>query len=145
MSHEAKQDAPRRIYVAAKTFRLVVVLQCVVFAAALWFVAAHVSSAQPDGAAAASSPRALVLATCSGSVDETPDDSPWTIPLDRCDKAIDGMEIKTAFLQKWTICGGADSFAISLNPRSVTVTGDHVHCSTIKSEVSVTYLGVAKR
>jgi hypothetical protein len=128
-------------YLKRSTFGVIVALQCAAFAAALWFINLHAS--QTVGAPASASPR-LVMATCSGSVGETPEDSPWTIPLDRCDKAIDDMDVKSAFLQKWTICGGADSFAISINPRGVTVTGDHVHCSSIKSEVAVTYLGFAR-
>jgi hypothetical protein len=139
--NDKREAAPTRAYLSTTTFAVVIAAQCVVFAAALRFVATHAPAART---AAADPPQALIMATCSGSVDETPDESPWAIPLDRCDKTIDGMEIKSAFLQKWTICGGADSFAISSDPRRVMVTGDHIHCSKIKSEVSVTYLGFAK-
>jgi hypothetical protein len=135
--------APAGAYVKRSIFGAVVALQCAAFAAALWYVGLHSSTQSGSAAPASASPR-LTMATCSGSVDETPDDSPWTITLDHCDKAIEDMEVRSAFLQKWTICGGADSFAISLNPRAVTVTGDHIHCSQIKSEVAVTYLGSAK-
>ena len=125
-------------------FAATVVVQCVVFAAALWFVANREAPVQATPAPQAAAARPLVMANCSGSVKETPEDSPWTIPLDHCDKAIDDMDVRSAFLQKWTICGGADSFSIASNPRAVTVTGDHMHCSRSKSEVSVTYIGVAK-
>jgi hypothetical protein len=144
MSQEDKgARAPAGAYVKRSIFGVVVALQCTAFAAALWYVGLRGSTQTGSAPRASASPR-LVMASCSGSVDKTPDDWPWTIPLDHCDKAIDDMEVKSAFLQKWTICGGADSFAISLNPRAVTVTGDHVHCSKIKSEVAVTYLGFAK-
>jgi hypothetical protein len=136
--------APMRGYLATSTFVAVVILQCVAFAAALGFVALRQATARA-GDAPAEIPRSLIMATCSGSVDETPEESPWTIALDRCDKAIDDIDVKSAFLQKWTICGGADSFAISLNPRVVAVTGDHTHCSSVKSEVTAIYLGVAKK
>ena len=143
MNDERKAiSAPTRPYLTRPIFGVVVALQCVVFAAALWLVAARV--APVPNAPQAGAARPLAMATCSGGVDETPEDSPWTITLDHCDKAIDGMDVKSGFLQKWTICGGADSFAISLNPRMVTVTGDHIHCAKIKSEVVVTYLGVSR-
>jgi hypothetical protein len=135
--------APAGAYVKRSIFGVVVAVQCAAFAAALWHVGLRTPAQTGSAAQASASPR-LAMASCSGSVDATPDNSPWTIPLDHCDKAIDDMEVKSAFLQKWTICGGADSFAISLNPRAVTVTGDHIHCSRIKSEVAVIYLGFAK-
>jgi hypothetical protein len=47
-------------------------------------------------------------------------------------------------LQKWPVCGRADRFTTSLKLRAVTVTGDHIHCSSTKSEVTATYLGTAK-
>jgi hypothetical protein len=70
--------------------------------------------------------------------------SPWTIPLDKLEKGIDDIEIKSGFLQKWSICGGADSFTISLKPRAVTTIDDHMHSSSTKSEVTVPYLGITK-
>jgi hypothetical protein len=143
MNDESKAvTAPTRPYLTRPIFGVFVAVQCVVFAAALWLVAARVAPVPNSPQVAAARP--LAMATCSGSVGETPEDSPWTIALDHCDKAIDSIDVKSGFLQKWTICGGADSFAISLNPRMVSVTGDHIHCSSTKSEVVVTYLGVAK-
>jgi hypothetical protein len=135
--------APAGAYVKRSIFGVVVALQCAAFAAALWYVGLGASTQTGSTAQASASPR-LVMASCSGSVDKSPDDSPWMIPLDHCDKAIDDMEVKSAFLQKWTICGGANSFAISLNPRAVAITSDHFNCSRTKSEVTVTYLGFAK-
>ncbi|HLW91358.1 MAG TPA: hypothetical protein VKS78_08675 [Roseiarcus sp.] len=141
MTSENK-GAPTPRGVQAASILIVIIALGIAVGAAAWLV----SSPQPraPGASAGSAARPLAMANCSGSVDETPDQSPWTIPLDHCDKTIDDIDIKAGFLQKWTICGGADSFAISLNPRAVTVTGDHIHCSNIKSEVAVTYIGFAK-
>ena len=67
------------------------------------------------------------------------------IALDHCDKSIADIDAKTGFLTKWTICGGAKSFDISVEPRAVTVTSDAVHCSTTPSQVSVTYVGPLKK
>jgi hypothetical protein len=92
-------------------------------------------------AAETSDPRPLRIAVCTGSLDSTTDQGPWVIPLADCDKATDEIEIKSAFLSKWNICGGADSFQISLKPRSVTVTGTAFNRSWRKSEVTVAYIG----
>ena len=86
----------------------------------------------------------LAMATCSGSVAESPDDLFWPIPLDKCDGAIEKIEVKSGFVTKWSICGGAKSFALSLDPRAVIVSSDHVHCSRTPSEVSVTFVGSPK-
>jgi hypothetical protein len=139
-----RKEAPARTpsYVSTRAFAAVIAAEGAIFAVVLWLLIAH----QPSTVSESTSTGApmLKMATCAGHVDETPEDSPWTIPLDQCDPSIEGMEIASGFLQKWTICGGADSFAISLKPRAVTVTGDHIHCSNTKSEVTVTYLGIVK-
>ena len=87
----------------------------------------------------------LAMANCTGVMKESPDDDYWVIPLDKCDNAIDEIDVKSGFLSKWTICGGAKSFAISVDPRTVTVSSDHIHCSNPASEVSVTYIGPLKK
>jgi hypothetical protein len=87
---------------------------------------------------------ALAMATCSGSVAESPDEEFWPIPLNKCDSAIDKIEAKSGFVTKWSICGGAKSFELSLKPRAVIVSSDHVHCSRTPSEVSVTFVGSPK-
>jgi hypothetical protein len=87
----------------------------------------------------------LALANCTGVVKESPDADYWVIPLDKCDNAIDEIDVKSGFLSKWTICGGAKSFAISVDPRTVTVSSDHIHCSNPASAVSVTYIGPLKK
>jgi hypothetical protein len=87
---------------------------------------------------------ALAMATCSGSVAESPDEEFWQIPLNKCDSAIDTIEVKSGFITKWSICGGAKSFELSLNPRAVVVSSDHIHCSRTPSEVSVTFVGSPK-
>jgi hypothetical protein len=87
---------------------------------------------------------ALAMATCSGSVAESPDEEFWPIPLNKCDSAIDKIDVKSGFITKWSICGGAKSFELSLNPRAVVVSSDHVHCSSTPSEVSVTFVGSPK-
>jgi hypothetical protein len=87
----------------------------------------------------------LAMANCTGVVKESPDADYWVIPLDKCDDAIDEIDVKSGFLSKWTICGGAKSFAISVDPRTVTVSSDHIHCSNPASEVSVTYIGPLKK
>ena len=86
----------------------------------------------------------LVLATCTGALAETPD-LEFSIPLDKCDTTIDAIEVKSGFLSKWTICGGAKSFEIELWPRAVKVTSDAFHCSSSRSEVSVTFIGSVKK
>ena len=85
------------------------------------------------------------MANCTGVMKESPDDDYWVIPLDKCDNAIDEIDVKSGFLSKWTICGGAKSFAISVDPRTVTVSSDHIHCSNPASAVSVTYIGPLKK
>jgi hypothetical protein len=87
----------------------------------------------------------LAMATCTGSVAESPDDEFWKIPLDKCDKAIDAIDVKTGFVTKWSVCGGAKSFEVSLEPRAVIVSSDHVHCSETPSEASVTFVGLKKK
>ena len=76
-----------------------------------------------------------------GAVAESPDDPFWKIPLDKCDKAIDAIDVKAGFVSKWSICGGAKSFEVTLDPRAVIVSSDAVHCSNTPSEVSVTFIG----
>jgi hypothetical protein len=85
----------------------------------------------------------LVMATCTGGLAETPD-LEFSIPLDKCDASIDAIDVKSGFLSKWTICDGAKSFEIVLKPRAVKVTSDALHCSSTRSEVSVTFIGSAK-
>lgn len=92
-------------------------------------------------AAEASDPKPLRIAVCTGSLDSTTDQGLWVIPLADCDKAIDEIETKSAFLSKWNICGAAASFQISLKPRTVTVTGTAFNCGWRKCEVTVAYLG----
>ena len=99
--------------------------------------------ANPPAAAPAAGP-ALGVATCTGGLAETPD-LEFVIPLDHCDATIDAIEPKAGFLSKWTICGGAKSFDVSVNPRAVKVTSDAFHCSSQRSEVTVTYIGPLKK
>jgi len=100
----------------------------------------------PPAAPPAASPPAAALgvATCTGGLAETPDVE-FTIPLDHCDAAIDAIAPKAGFLSKWTICGGAKSFDVSVEPREVRVTSDAFHCSSQRSEVVVTYVGPLKK
>jgi hypothetical protein len=86
----------------------------------------------------------LAMATCTGAAAESPDDPFWKIPLDKCDKAIDAIDVKAGFVSKWSICGGAKSFEVTLDPRAVIVSSDAVHCSNTPSEVSVTFIGPPK-
>jgi hypothetical protein len=86
----------------------------------------------------------LAMATCTGAVAESADDPFWKIPLDKCDKAIDAIDVKAGFVSKWSICGGAKSFEVTLDPRAVIVSSDSVHCSNTPSEVSVTFIGPPK-
>ena len=58
----------------------------------------------------------LAMAACTGAVAESPDDPLWKIPLDKCDKAIDAIDVKAGFVSKWSICGGAKSFEVTLDP-----------------------------
>jgi hypothetical protein len=87
----------------------------------------------------------LAMATCTGSLAESPDEEFWKIPLDKCDSAIDSIDVKSGFVAKWSICGGAKSFEVSLNPRAVIVSSDHIHCSSAPSEVAVTFMGPLKK
>jgi hypothetical protein len=75
---------------------------------------ARSSAPTPRGSAAAVA--GFVMATCSGSVAESPDEEFWKVPLDKCDSAIDAIDVKSGFVTKWSICGGAKSFEVSLNP-----------------------------
>ncbi len=103
--------------------------------ALLGAMAARPSSATPS----------LAMATCTGSIAVSPDEEFWKIPLDKCDASIDAIDVKNGFLTKWTVCGGAKSFEVSLNPRAVIVSSDHVHCSSTPSEASVTFIGPVKK
>jgi peptidoglycan/LPS O-acetylase OafA/YrhL len=87
----------------------------------------------------------LAMAACTGAVAESPDDPFWKIPLDRCDKAIDAIDVKAGFVSKWSVCGGAKTFEVTLDPRAVIVSSDAVHCSTTPSEVGVTFIGPLKK
>ncbi len=87
----------------------------------------------------------LAMATCTGAAAESPDDPFWKIPLDKCDKTIDAMDVKAGFVSKWSICGGAKSFEVTLDPRAVIVSSDAIHCSNTPSEVSVTFIGPPKQ
>ena len=87
----------------------------------------------------------LAMATCTGAVAESPDDPFWKIPLDKCDKSIDAIDVKAGFVSKWSICGGAKSFEVTLDPRAVIVSSDAIHCSNTPSEVSVTFIGPPKK
>jgi hypothetical protein len=85
------------------------------------------------------------MATCTGAAAESPDDPFWKIPLDKCDKTIDAVDVKAGFVSKWSICGGAKSFEVTLDPRAVIVSSDATHCSNTPSEVSVTFIGPPKK
>jgi hypothetical protein len=87
----------------------------------------------------------LAMATCTGAVAESPDDPFWKIPLDKCDKSIGAIDVKAGFVSKWSICGGAKSFEVTLDPRAVIVSSDATHCSITPSEVSVTFIGPPKQ
>jgi hypothetical protein len=87
----------------------------------------------------------LAMATCTGAVAESPDDPFWKISLDKCDKSIDAIDVKAGFVSKWSICGGAKSFEVTLDPRAVIVSSDAIHCSNTPSEVSVTFIGAPKQ
>jgi hypothetical protein len=87
----------------------------------------------------------LAMAACTGAVAESPDDPFWKIPLNTCDKSIDAIDVKAGFVSKWSICGGAKSFEVTLDPRAVIVSSDAVHCSNTPSEVSVTFIGPLKK
>jgi hypothetical protein len=113
--------------------------------AAALFAGLRSSGRAPADGAPASAGHALGIAACTGEVAESPDHDPFVIALDKCDKAIDDIDVKAGFLTRWTICGGAKSFDISVEPRAVTVTTDAIDCSTIPSQVSVTYVGPMKK
>ncbi len=109
------------------------------------FAAISSRPAPAPGPAASPAQASLAMATCTGAVAESPDHPFWKIELDRCDKAIDGIDVQSGFVTKWSICGGAKSFEVSLDPRAVIVSSDAVHCSNMPSEVSVTYIGRLKK
>ncbi len=155
MSETGNSEAPATgPYVTKATLAVIVGLQILVIgglAGAFWLWLNGGGFARSSGepatarTAEASDQKPLRIAVCAGSLDSTTDQSPWVIPLADCDKAIDEIEIKSAFLSKWNICGGSDSFQISLKPRTVTVTGTHFNCSRQKSEVTVVYLGYSAK
>jgi hypothetical protein len=136
----AEPNAPA--YVTWPALAVVLVVAVVAATACLWWVRAA-GTPTTAGRAPAQSPQ-LQLATCTGSIDTTTEADFWVIPLTNCDKGIDALDLRSGFLSRWTICGGSDSFQVSLNPRTVTVTGEHFSCSRQKSEVTVTYLGYSK-
>ena len=113
--------------------------------AAALFAAISSRPAPAPGPAARPAQASLAMATCTGAVAESPDDPFWKIKLDRCDKAIDAIDVASGFVTKWSICGGAKSFEVSLNPRAVIVSSDAIHCSNTPTEVSVTYIGPLKK
>jgi len=155
MSESGKSETPAASpYVTKAMLAVVVGLQILIIAGlagAFWLWSNGGGIARSAGertilhAADAFDQRPLRIAVCTGSLDSTRDQGPWVIPLADCDKAIDEIDIKSAFLSKWNICGGADSFQISLKPRTVTVTGTAFNCSWQKSEVTVAYLGYGAR
>ncbi len=118
-------------------------------AAAALAVALFAATAPRTAAALGGSPAqglaGLAMASCTGAVAESPDDEFWKIPLDRCDKAIDDIDVKSGFVTEWTVCGGAKSFEVSLEPRAVIVSSDHFHCSNTPSAASVTFVGQLKK
>jgi len=85
------------------------------------------------------------MAACKGTVADSPDEAFWKIPLDLCDKAIDSIDVKSGFVTQWSICGGAKSFEVALNPRAVIVSSDAIHCSSTPSQVGVTFVGPPKK
>jgi hypothetical protein len=118
-----------------------VALGTAVAALAVALYAAFVPRPAPAPPAQAS----LAMATCTGAVAESPDDPFWKIPLDKCDKSIDSIDVKAGFVSKWSICGGAKSFEVAPDPRVVIVSSDAIHCSNTPSEVSVTFIGPPKK
>ena len=109
------------------------------------FMSRPAPAAPPPVPGATSAQASLVMATCRGAVAESPDDPFWKIPLGKCDKSIDTIDVKAGFVSKWSICGGAKSFEVALDPRAVIVSSDAIHCSNTPSEVSVTFLGPPKQ
>jgi hypothetical protein len=99
----------------------------------------------PRPAPAPPAQTSLAMATCTGAVAESPDDPFWKIALDKCDKTIDAIDVKAGLVSKWSICGGAKSFEVALDPRAVIVSSDAIHCSNTPSEVSVTFIGPPKK
>jgi hypothetical protein len=125
-----------------------VALGIAVAALAVALYAAFVPRPAPSTPPVPSAPPAqvsLVMATCTGAAAESPDDPFWKIPLDKCDKTIDAIDVRAGFVSKWTICGGAKSFEVTLDPRTVIVSSDAIHCSNTPSEVSVTFIGPPKK
>jgi hypothetical protein len=125
-----------------------VALGTAVAALAIALYAAFASRPAPAAPAVPSPPPvhvSLAMATCTGAVAESPDDPFWKIALDKCDKSIDAIDVKAGFVSKWSICGGAKSFEVTLDPRAVIVSSDAVHCSNTPSEVSVTFIGPPKQ
>lgn len=123
-----------------------IVLAAVALALSLWIsVGRNAPTEAIRPAAPVDGGKPLRMAACTGRLDSTPGDDPWVIPLTDCDAALDDIDVKAGVLSKLTVCGGADSFSISLAPRTVTVTGSHYHCSSSKSEAVVIYLGTSKR
>ena len=125
-----------------------VALGTAVAALAFALYAAFISRPAPAPPPIPSAPPAqasLAMATCTGAVAESPDDPFWKIPLDKCDKSIDAIDVKAGFVSKWSICGGAKSFEVALDPRAVIVSSDSIHCSNTPSEVSVTFIGPPKK
>jgi hypothetical protein len=109
------------------------------------FISRPAPAVPPPVPGATSAQVSLVMATCTGAAAESPDDPFWKIPLDKCDKTIDAVDVKAGFVSKWSICGGAKSFEVTLDPRAVIVSSDATHCSNTPSEVSVTFIGPPKK
>ncbi len=61
------------------------------------FAATAPRSAATLGGLPAQALAGLAMASCTGAVAELPDDEFWKIPLDRCDKAIDDIDVKSGF------------------------------------------------
>ena len=124
--------------------RFAAVVVAVFLSVGVAYFAGSTIALRPTGSVAAFAERGLVMATCTGGLAETPD-LDFSIALDKCDATIDAIDVKSGFLSKWAICGGAKSFEIELKPRAVRVTTDALHCSNTRSEVSVTFIGTAKK
>jgi hypothetical protein len=125
-----------------------VALGTTIAALAVALYAAFVPRRAPSTPPVPSAPPAqisLAMATCTAAIAESPDEPYWKIPLDKCDKSIDSIDVKAGFVSKWTICGGAKSFEVTLEPRAVIVSSDAIHCSNTPSEVSVTFIGPPKK
>ena len=136
------------LYVKKSLLAAVVVIQAFVLAViggGLWAWSNHAGAAVPAAQAGGAAQKSLQMATCTGRLGSTPDSYPFVIPLTSCDKAIDGLDVKAGFLSDLRVCGGADSFKISLNPRAVSVTSTAFNCSSSKTEATVTYIGYPAR